>query len=115
MTGVTYGGPTEIRQREQTLDTEDLNSIPSDLEIEEDNIPDAPTFPLNSKRLNAVQIRQMAAALNVPTRAAADEARQMLGEKIRTLGHDPANVIKWLLSYDRAKTNKIGDFLCSDG
>ena len=78
--------------RGQTPDTEDLNSIPSDLEIEEDNIPDGPTFPLNSKRLKAARIRQLAAALDVPTGAAAHEVCQRLGEKIRTLGHDPANV-----------------------
>ena len=74
------------------LDTEDLNSILSDLEIEEDNILNGPTFPLNSKQLNAAQIRQLAAALDIPIGATADEVRQMLGEKIRTLGHDPANV-----------------------
>ena len=73
-------------------DTEDLNSIPFDPEIQGDNIPDGPTFPLNSKRLNVARIGQLAAALDVPAGAAADEVRQMLGEKIRTLGHDPANV-----------------------
>ena len=78
--------------RGQTPDTEDLNPILSDLKIEEDNILDRPTFPLNSKRLNAARIRQLAAALDVPTRAAVDKVRQMLGEKIRTLGHDPANM-----------------------
>ena len=78
--------------RGQMLDTEDLNSILSDLEIEEDNILNGPTFPLNSKRLNAAQIRQLAAALDIPIGATADKVRQMLGEKIRTLGHDPANV-----------------------
>ena len=73
-------------------DTEDLNSIPFDLDIEEDNNPDGPTFPLNSKWLNAARIRQLAAALDVPTGAAVDEVCQMLGEKIRTLGHDLANM-----------------------
>ena len=45
--------------RGQIPDTEDLNSIPSDLEIEKGNNPDGPTFPLNSKWLNAAQIRQL--------------------------------------------------------
>ena len=78
--------------RGQTPDTEDTNSIPSDLEIEEDNILDGPTFSLNSKRLNAAWIRQLVTALDVPTGAAPDKICQMLGEKIKTLGHDPAIV-----------------------
>ena len=34
----------------------------------------------------------IASALDGPTEAAADEVRQMLGEKLREMGHDPANV-----------------------
>ena len=34
----------------------------------------------------------MSSALDVPTGAAADKVRQMLGEKLREMGHDPANI-----------------------
>ena len=62
------------------------------LEKDLDDIPDGPTFPLNSKRLNATRIRRIAESLGVPIGAAADEICQMLGEKLRGMGHDPTNV-----------------------
>ena len=61
---------------------EDINSIPYNLEIKEDGVPDGPALLLNSKWLNVTQIRRLAAAIDVPTGAAGDEVHQMLGEKL---------------------------------
>ena len=79
--------------REQAPDTDDTTTIADTaLEKDLDDIPDGPTFPLNSKRLNATRIRRIAESLDVLIGAAADEVRQMLGEKLRGMGHDPTNV-----------------------
>jgi len=57
-----------------------------------DDIPKGQTFHLNSKRLNVARIKRIAEALNVPTGAAGDEIRQMLDEKLSTMGYEPGNV-----------------------
>ena len=75
----------------ETMDTLSIHSETTAKE-DSDEIPDGPTFPLNSKQLNVMQIKRIAGALDMPTGAAADEVRQMLGEKLRSMGHDPANV-----------------------
>lgn len=82
-------------ERTQTPETMDMFPIPSEPagdEALDDDVLDGPTFPLKSKRLNAARIRRIAGALDVPTGAAADEVCQMLGEKLRSMGHDSANV-----------------------
>ena len=49
-------------------------------------------LPLNSKRLTASQLKRLAAALEVPTTAAADEVRQMIEGKLAEGGREPPNV-----------------------
>ena len=54
----------------------------------------APTMrlPLNSRRLKAEQLRRLAAALEVPTAASADELRQMIDGKLTGEGKVTQNI-----------------------
>ena len=49
-------------------------------------------LPLNSKRLKAVHVRQIARAMGVPTEAATDEIRQMIEGKLAESEREPRNV-----------------------
>ena len=49
-------------------------------------------LPLNSKRLTANHLRRLAAQLDVPTGASADELRQMIDGKLAEGGRDVMNV-----------------------
>ena len=81
-----------VRDTEDTLSI--VGTMPSNMEddLEDFEIPEGLTLPLNSKRISAARIKRLAAELDVPTTALADEVRQMLGERLREMGHDPANV-----------------------
>ena len=49
-------------------------------------------FPLNSKTLKLCQLQQLATALELPPRAAGDDLRVMLEEKLRTMGKNPSSI-----------------------
>ena len=53
--------------------------------------PDRP-LPLNSKRLLAAHVRQLARTLELPTTASANEIRQMIDGKLTEMGREPPNV-----------------------
>ena len=50
------------------------------------------TLPLNSKRLTAVLIRQLARALEIPTTASLEDVRMLIDGKLEEMGHEPMNV-----------------------
>ena len=49
-------------------------------------------LPLNSRRLTAAYLQQLARALELPTAAGAEDIRQMINGMIEEMGHDPMNV-----------------------
>ena len=49
-------------------------------------------LPLNSRRLKAEQLRRLAAVLDVPTTASADELRQMIDGKLMGEGKVTQNI-----------------------
>lgn len=49
-------------------------------------------LPLNSKRLTAVLLKQLARGLDVPATASPEEVRQLIEGKLAELGRDPRNV-----------------------
>ena len=51
----------------------------------------ATPFPLNSKRLTAPVLKQIAGTLGVPDTAALDEIRQMIDGKLLEMGREPRN------------------------
>ena len=53
--------------------------------------PDRP-LPLNSKRLLAAHVRQLARTLELPTTVSANEIRQMIDGKLTEMGREPPNV-----------------------
>lgn len=77
---------------ETSREAEYTPSIATPIFEDDLEIPEGLTLPLNSKRISAARIKRLAAGLDVPTAALTDEVRQMLGEKLREMGHDPANV-----------------------
>ena len=74
------------REAEYTL------SIATPIFEDDLEIPEGLTLSLNSKRISAARIKKLVARLDVPMAALTDEVRQMLGEKLWEMGHDPANV-----------------------
>lgn len=46
-------------------------------------LPHGRLYPLNSKRLTAAHLRQLAEALKLPTMGAVDEIRQMIEGKLQ--------------------------------
>ena len=50
------------------------------------------TFPLNSKRLTVAYLTQLAAALQLPTKASATDLLQIIEGKLREMEHEPQNV-----------------------
>ena len=50
------------------------------------------TYPLNSRRINAAYLHEIAAELGLPTSAALDEIRQMIEGKLLEESRDPMNV-----------------------
>ena len=49
-------------------------------------------LPLNSRRLTATHLHRLAAELELPTEASADELRQMIDGKLTETGRDVMNV-----------------------
>lgn len=49
-------------------------------------------LPLNSKRLTAAHVQQLARTLELPTTASSDDIRQMIDGKLTEMGHEPPNV-----------------------
>ena len=45
-------------------------------------------FPLNSKRLTVSHLKQIAAAMGLPTTASADELRQMIESEVQSRGRN---------------------------
>lgn len=50
------------------------------------------TFPLNSKRLTVAYLTQLAAALQLPTKASATDLLQIIEGKLREMEYEPQNV-----------------------
>ena len=55
-------------------------------------VPRGQHLPLNSKRLTAAHLRQIASALDLPTTGAADQLRQVIEGKLETDGHEAINI-----------------------
>ena len=70
------------RDMEDTLSIEELTLPGKEDDPEDLEIPEGLTLPLNLKRISATRIKKLAAELDVPTAALADEVRQILGEKL---------------------------------
>ena len=49
-------------------------------------------LPLNSKRLKVLHVKQIAAAMTLPTSGSADEVRQMIERRLADMGKDPRHV-----------------------
>ena len=55
-------------------------------------MPRGKRVPLNSRRLTAVHLRQLAEALELPAVGSADEIRQVIEGKLQSSGYEVANV-----------------------
>ena len=53
--------------------------------------PSQRPLPLNSKRLTATLLRQLAVGLELPTAGSLDELRQVIDGRLTELGRDPLN------------------------
>ena len=49
-------------------------------------------LPLNSKRLTAAHVQQLARTLGLPTTASPDDIRRMIDGKLAEIGREPPNV-----------------------
>ena len=59
---------------------------------QEPGLPDGQAFPLNSRRLAARHIRQLAEMLELPTNMSTEELRQVIEGKLANDGREPQNV-----------------------
>ena len=55
-------------------------------------LPEGKVLPLNSKRLFAVYVRELAEELGLPTRTTTDEVRQLIEGDLTSKGREPKNV-----------------------
>ena len=55
-------------------------------------MPRGERVPLNSRRLTAVHLRQLAEALELPAVGSTDEIRQAIEGKLQSSGYEVANV-----------------------
>ena len=92
------GGPTEIGRGPTGGEQMVENSSPQELEFEDriqvndsssgqDNsetklVPKGPSYPINSKRVKALHLQQIVAAIELPTRGTAAMTRQLIKGKI---------------------------------
>ena len=71
--------------------------------------------PLNSKRLTGVLLKQLAAALDVPTTATTEDLRRLINGKLTDLGREPMNVQVVLQRSSKGTTLTLrdvgGDFM----
>ena len=54
--------------------------------------PSVQTLPLNSRRLTAARLRQLARGMNLPTTASTEDLKLIIDGKVTELGHEPRNV-----------------------
>ena len=54
--------------------------------------PGSQTLPLNSRRLTAARLRQLARGMDLPTTATIEDLRQIIDGKVTEMGHEPRNV-----------------------
>ena len=54
--------------------------------------PEGRSLPLNSRRLNAGHLRQLAALLELPANVSMEKTRQMVDGKLTEMGKEPQNV-----------------------
>ena len=54
--------------------------------------PEGRSYPLNSKRIVAVQLQALAEILGLPGGASTEETRQLIEGKLMEMGHEPRNV-----------------------
>ena len=54
--------------------------------------PGSQTLPLNSRRLTAARLRQLARGMDLPTTATIEDLRQIIDGKVAEMGHEPRNV-----------------------
>ena len=55
-------------------------------------MPRGKRVPLNSRRLTAVHLRQLAEALELPAVGSTDEIRQVIEGKLQSSGYEVANL-----------------------
>ena len=66
-------------------------------------------MPLNSRRLTAALLKQLAGGLDVPTSASMEEVRQLIDGKLGELGRDPRNTRAVLEEGDRGTRISLRD------
>lgn len=76
-------------------------------------VPRGRHLPLNSKRLTAAHLKQIAHSLSLPTTGAADQLRQVIEGKLATDGYETAN-IQVVLEEDKFVETKLS-LLSMDG
>ena len=60
--------------------------------VYEQTWPEGRTLPLNSRRLDAWHLQQLAVLLELPRNASMDDTRQMIDGKLTEMGKQPQNV-----------------------
>ena len=71
---------------------EDITDLSSELSSDEEDFPKGDMYPLSSRRLRTVWIRQVAEAMELLTRALLEEVRQMIEGKLVQQQYQPQNV-----------------------
>ena len=61
-------------------------------DTDEHVFPEGRVLPMNSKRLLTVHLKAIAEHMGLPTRASADEIRQLIEGKLAEEGREPRNV-----------------------
>ena len=69
--------------------------------------PTGKTYPLNSKRIVADQIFELATLLDLPSGASGTETRQLIEGRLLELGHEPRNVQVIVQLDDEGKKSQV--------
>ena len=94
------GPPNEAEANSEASSREELV-------VQQEDIPEGKTYPLNSKRIVSDQLQALAKVLGLPgSRASMEETHQLIERRLLEMRHEPQNV--------QAIVNDEGIFLIDD-
>ena len=80
------GPPNKVEANSEASSREELV-------VQQEDIPEGKTYPLNSKRIVSDQLQVLAKVLGLPgSRASMEETRQLIEGRLLEMGHEPRNV-----------------------